>query len=599
MKQRQITLRAPLGGVDRRLGFQSQPQFTTPASSNVLGDDTILGRARAGARPGLSKALTTDFGSPFQFLGAVNVNVGDGQTRYRRMVIAAVDGQLKWAHEDDTVAPWPAWNEVAGGPHVNPDVQLEWAAREQKVYIADYANVNHTDGAVSSGVLSSATVGNWSTVGILSANLSQWRVKVSGTTYSLSAVSGANLTIAGTPPGDGTGLTFSLHRTPKVWNLANHTVATWTTDTYGANEVGVENDPKGSVPQDCRLITEYQDRLVLAGNVYNPHVWFASRSGDPNDFDYGISDQTSAVAYSNYAGGQLGEPITCLIPHGFDCLLIGCEDSMHVMRGNPANTSSHLFKVDDKVGIIGPRSYCKTPHDETVVMTRDGLYYMPSGCGVAPTSISREKIPLELLGLKADDYNVCMMFDLRLRCIQIWAIPTDNSQTECWFFNWEHKAFWPVLMQADHQPWCVYDFEPLGTAAKSSVLLGCYDGVCRQFNRDAVDDDGTDFASYLRIGPFMLASNIDNKGTIQRMRIAKATDSGAVSWKLAADVTAEAVNDQLDDGNEFQTGTVNAFAVHPRCTGSAGMLELYADGSATQWAFEEAVVQYKEAGRMR
>jgi hypothetical protein len=386
-----------------------------------------------------------------------------------------------------------------------------------------------------------------------------------------------------------TAIDFRLHRPPKVWDASAATVSTWTASD-------------GTVPNGCTLVCEYRDRIVLAGDRYNPHAWYASRSGDPNDFDYGQFDATSAVAYSNYLAGQLGEPITALIPHGYDCLVIGAQDAIYVMKGDPANTGSQLIKVDDVVGVLSARSWCKTAADDTVLLTRDGLYYMPSGCGQAPTSISRERLPEELIAIDPDDNFVNLSYDPLLRCVHIWVVDdqdTPSTVSTCWLYSWEHKAFWPITLPAGMQPTAVHDFAPLSTANKSSVLLGGYDGIVRQFDRATEDDDGTDFTSYVRIGPFMLSPNSDNKGLIQRMRIVMGADSGDATWGLGAASTMEGVANQLEADGHFQTGTVGAYIQHPRVTGHAGMLEIGANGADNQWIFEEAVLQIREAGRMR
>lgn len=681
-KQRQITLKFPLGGVERRVGFQSGQIYYTPAALNVYPDDVVTGRARGGARPGLSKAVTTDRDSWYQFINSVNVDRGTGVVEYQRVLIAGSNGHLLRMDEGETT-----WTEVSGGPYINPAVPIEVAIREQKVYIADYANVNGTDLTVDSGynqVVTSASIGAWSTAGITSANATQWKLEVidpgngtagtytitsyqptftddtitvtadaggsiveksdaspawpawaaagtitfdsvaytvktrtdddtlvldnttvtavGGTTYSLALLN--TQLLLGSSPGatSTTAIPFRLHRTPKVWDLDDDTVITWATENYVAGELGVLGEPKGSVPTDCSLIAEYRDRLVLAGDVYNPHRWYAPRSGNPLDFDYGFFDATSATAYSNYLGGQIGEPIRALIPHGYDCLIMGAEDAIYVMKGDPANTGSQLVKVDDVVGVLSANAWCKTADDTTVMLTRDGLCQIPSGCGQPPISISREKIPRELLALDPDDWFINLVYDPLLRSIHIWVIENDGATpavATCWLYHWEQKAFWPVTLPAGMQPTAAYDFSPLGTSDKSSVLLGGYDGLVRQFDRDAVDDDGTDFTSYIRIGPFMLSPNSDNKGTIQKLRIVMGANSGAATWGFGAASTMEGIADQLEADTHFQTGTVDAYAIYPRVQGHAGMLEIGANGAAAQWIFEEAVVQIREAGKMR
>lgn len=62
-KVRTLNLVAPVGGVNRRFAYQSQPPFTTPDCDNVRGDGSLEGRMRIGSRPGLIRAFGEHIGS--------------------------------------------------------------------------------------------------------------------------------------------------------------------------------------------------------------------------------------------------------------------------------------------------------------------------------------------------------------------------------------------------------------------------------------------------------------------------------------------------------------------------------------------------------
>jgi hypothetical protein len=55
MRSRTIQLHFPLGGLNRRYAFQSQPPYTTPLCLNVWPQDAPTGRERGGVRPGLAE----------------------------------------------------------------------------------------------------------------------------------------------------------------------------------------------------------------------------------------------------------------------------------------------------------------------------------------------------------------------------------------------------------------------------------------------------------------------------------------------------------------------------------------------------------------
>jgi hypothetical protein len=52
---RTISIHFPLGGLNRRYGFQSQPPYTTPLALNIFPTDPSTGRERGGVRPGLTE----------------------------------------------------------------------------------------------------------------------------------------------------------------------------------------------------------------------------------------------------------------------------------------------------------------------------------------------------------------------------------------------------------------------------------------------------------------------------------------------------------------------------------------------------------------
>lgn len=68
-----IDLIFPVGGLSRRFDYQRQEPYTTPNALNVRAKDTVDGRVRGGARPGLAKAFAqqTGGGNPVRLLNTV------------------------------------------------------------------------------------------------------------------------------------------------------------------------------------------------------------------------------------------------------------------------------------------------------------------------------------------------------------------------------------------------------------------------------------------------------------------------------------------------------------------------------------------------
>lgn len=229
--------------------------------------------------------------------------------------------------------------------------------------------------------------------------------------YAISGVNSDIVTLTSAPGATSlTGIHFRFHRAPKIWDLLDDTVDILTKDP-------ATDEP---VPLGCNLVCTHNDRIFWAGDLANGNRWYASRSGNHRDYEYGQDDASTAIRGTEYRGGQIGRPITCLMPHNEDCLIFGAIDSMFVMRGDAAG-SGYISKLSDQVGPISAQAWCSTPSDEKVFLTRDGVYMMPSGCGTTPISVSRETLPNELLNVDADVYDVLMGYDLIQRAVQIYV----------------------------------------------------------------------------------------------------------------------------------------------------------------------------------
>lgn len=260
--------------------------------------------------------------------------------------------------------------------------------------------------------------------------------------YAITAAAPDQLTLSSSPGASSpqtTGIHFRVHRTPKVWDLSDNSITKWETTA-------------GDLPLSCKLICYYQDRLFLAGAPSDPQNWFACKQGDPTDFAYAQNTVESAVAGNNYNNGEIGDPITALIPHNRQCLVIGAEDSLYVLRGDPNSPSSVIDQLSDFLGPISPQAWCKDAQYRTWMLTRDGICIMPNGCGDTPQSFSREKIPNDLLNMDVDNYDPLLQYDLLQRAVVVAGtmktaaangddgVLTSSSFTSASFSSWENTG---------------------------------------------------------------------------------------------------------------------------------------------------------------
>ncbi|MBK7363158.1 MAG: hypothetical protein IPJ01_12785 [Micavibrio sp.] len=116
-----ISLRFPAGGVNRRLGFQSQAPYTCVDALNVRPDSVIGHRERGGSRPGtgLSHRGTLGSGNPIRMLGALDVIETTGLTYWQDTFdgtgMGTVWSKPAWLDSSPRVASGMAYGETSDG----------------------------------------------------------------------------------------------------------------------------------------------------------------------------------------------------------------------------------------------------------------------------------------------------------------------------------------------------------------------------------------------------------------------------------------------------------------------------------------------------
>lgn len=352
----------------------------------------------------------------------------------------------------------------------------------------------------------------------------------------------------------------------------------------------------GFVPGGSRIIELYRDRIVLAGGDLLPHVWYMSRQGDPFDWDYSQEDSAAAVAAQSSRAGQLAEPITALIAHGDECLIIGCYNSLWIVRGDPGYGGS-LDQLSRKVGIVGPRAWCRTADDMCVFLSPDGLWVMPAGCSGVPTSLSRERMPDELLGINSTRQSVNLEFDTVYRGVHIFVTSRDGSEASHWWFDWETKSFWRVKLQGDHEPYSTH--ERIAWSDTPVVLVAGQDGYIRYFDRAfQVDDGDNEIEAYCDIGPFPLSENNHHEGVLTHIQGVLGVGSNPVIWEARSGNSAqEAYLAEPKKSGEWARQGLNGMR-NPRLRGESALVRVKNKGKL-RWFLERITVGMRYSARRR
>ena len=603
-----LDVKMPLGGQQEVTSFQKHPPFTTPDSQNVIIYDSVDGRQRLGSRPGLA-ADGNDVGGDFRLL--MRVEFVDGSHRRRDRLIAIMeDGQIYRTATEGTTT-FTSHNSTA--LRFDTSHLIHGVVRNAKVYIADYDEVGPaaaaSDGTIGGGSftqLDSATYTDWtdlpdiSGVSAPSVNANDYVValdsvgansRVTIGTYTIATVASGVITLSSSPTGGQaeTGISFRVIRSPKVYNPINGTVALYTATAS-----------KGAVPLGHPAIALFRDRVVFAGGPDAPHNWHASRSGDPLDWLVSDTDALRAVSGAGGDAGQIGEPVTALITHADQCMLIGCRDSMWIMRGDPA-FGGQIDNLSYEIGVLDKGSWCQTPMNETIFMSRDGIYMCPRSCGATSvTPVSRQTLPEKLIDVDYSNRQVLMEYDLRFKGIWIFQTPASGTG-EHWFLSWqdEAKGFWQIVLQDAHQPTAIAVYPMIYSTTDSGVILGGVDGSARQFAMNHDQDAGSNaISSFVFIGPINLGGVVGD-AIVTELHATTDTSSGDVDWELRMGQSAE----QAFGATARESGNWNYAGRNsvdrPRARGSAAVLKLTNGEASARWALESLGLAYEPAGRMR
>ena len=591
-----MLLRSVLGGVVTDYGLVTDVtlNITQPAwLTAIVSGDTITVYwngvqlisqavdAQAGVGVGFGLVCSADGGlSLMNTFRAQYFSTGETPIT-RSYLVASAGGDLY------TEATYGRLTVVATDLTVRDDAALQAAQSGQDLHIADFGNlrITQTDGLVAGDQLTATVNPTWNALDISAHDdvvvISNVGGATAAGTYRITSTAAGALTLA-SAPGNGT-CSFRIERAPKIFDPSASTLVIMTA-----------TDGVGQVPTGCPLICRYLDRIVMAGAETAPHVWYMSRQGNPLDWDYAQDDTQRAVAGTLSEAGVPGTPITALIPHSDDYLIMGCRDHLWRLRGDPAFGGS-LDALSHTVGIIGQNAWCLGPAGELIFLSLDGLYALPPGGDTFPISLSREILPREFSNLNPDMLTVSLEYDVQGGGIHIYLTPVSSNARIHWWFDWNRKTFWPVSLASAHEPTATCALQAT-VIEDSGVILGGRDGTLRRLCDLAESDCGTAYETYVIIGPVPLARE-SQVARLFSIDTAMAEGSGDVTWEVVGSLTFEgAINDDASDTGTWSSG-LNA-TVHPACRGQAVMLKI-TGGSGRKWALESLVTTAMPAGRRR
>lgn len=333
-----------------------------------------------------------------------------------------------------------------------------------------------------------------------------------------------------------------------------------------------------SLPDGTALVPQHPAKPVYRARLFKRDgaVWAASRTGDFSDFDFGADgdEPTRPVAGTLADAGEKGEVVTALCPIGDRAIYAATRRRLAVCSGEP---TSAWATVSATCGIVSADAWCDAD-GALVFVGPNGLYAVADGV----VTLLSARVPKELRGLS----SATLLYDPKYGGVHVLAAGGD------WFFDLAAKAFWPLSYAASVRPEAGFLALRGGVNA---LVFRCSDGVYREWNEAAGDDDGNDLASSVAIGPFRCGVN-EGDGILDALEVTLAEGGAAVSAAVSTGRTAEACAKGASPvaAGDFSAGYNPISRVRAR--GAWAMLTLTAKG---RWAYESIIARTKALGRLR
>lgn len=379
-------------------------------------------------------------------------------------------------------------------------------------------------------------------------------------------------------------------------------VSNWTAETYD------DLTPKGQVPQGCKILAVYRTRVVLAGQEDNPQNIYMSRAGNARDFDYGQDDAQAAVALNaSSTAGQVGQPVTALIPFRDDSMLIGCDHGLFLMDGDPADGGS-ITTVSEAVGVLGKDAWCQDPAGNIYFIGTGGLWMMQAIPGSQPKNLTRSSEATFFTSLNRSTHYLMMCWDRdREGCWVFVTVKATGQSLHYWYdaSSSEGGAFFPQRFPDDHGPVSALVYDGDGPLDRY-LMLGGRDGHVRSMNPTDLTDDGQAIESYVYLGPFR-PGGVTQQGRctdlefyLGELPAGESIDHWRLNYLLQSnkDAYSAFAAPRWRCGGVF-TAAGRQLHRRQRQLGGAFFLKLFNSVPGTFWTLEQVVASFEPAGTVR
>lgn len=352
------------------------------------------------------------------------------------------------------------------------------------------------------------------------------------------------------------------------------------------------------------LAASWRGRLVLAHDVDNPQNFTMSKVGDPHDFDYTGTGEDTAFAGNASTLGQIGDPITALIPGGDDTLILGTDHHLHIIRGDPAAGGS-IDLLSDAIGILGQSAWTKSPDGTIYFVGTTGLFAMAASGG-APVQLTSKIYNQFFTAINRQTSYVSLQWDRDRHACYIFVTPVVSGTATHLYYDVREGGLWELQYPNSHGPVSVTYYDADDDTDRFTLLGGRtgYVQITSDTNRR---DDGTSISANFYIGPFQpfapMGACVVTQLNITGGEVSSADVSTVwnMNWELFGGDTAYKVTDGTADisasGSEGTDGRIQT--IYPRIYGGWFALKLSNTNDGDYFSVDQVSVIVEEAGRIR
>lgn len=379
---------------------------------------------------------------------------------------------------------------------------------------------------------------------------------------------------------------------------------------YDWTVFGGDTTTFGTMPANANLVSEYNARLVLAGDSNYPHEWWMSRVYNPWDFQSTPASVSNTYGMATTSGstdaGQIGDVITALISYGDDFFVFGCSSSLYLLDGDPTYGGT-IETLSRTAGIYGARAWCKDHQSNLYFYSGEGLYKAEGGRS-KPVSLSDLAIPKWSEDWEANPslYRIVVTFDPIRNGIIVSQTALSNGANNNYWYDLKTEGFYPESYPDTCGVYSYYYYNSIDSSTRV-LLLGCNDGYLRSFydnnkNDILADDSDNLISSWLTIPVLPLNTLTDNKGKLMSVifDVGGGTssdtfqNSDGFTYELFVDNDAETVLENIKDGaTAFASGTLSVTGrskkIRPRAKGYFAAIRLYNTTVSETWAIDRII----------